>query len=222
MIREAHFWKEDIAADRDRLARIAKQRAHGRKTMVAIEKCVFVTFYAIRKLMECGHLPQSARGWSIPVRSYPPKERSKHDIDAPLHQLINLDTGTDRRIDLACLCDRVIHSRVFVIQLSPKAEIQGFFVGSHPKRDSAPETPCLYIDIGTVLTTFTKVVESRAEPIEPIGTENGCPSAPLRCQDAQMTARPKTKSAGEPAEGANSNGPTHWRPTINSSASGSG
>ena len=48
MTREEIFWKEDIAADRDRLARIANQRGHERKTMVHIEKCVFVTFYAIR------------------------------------------------------------------------------------------------------------------------------------------------------------------------------
>ena len=177
MIREAQFWKEDVADDRDQLARIAQQRAHGRKTMVTIEKCVFVSFYAIRKLMECGHLPESAGGWSIPVRSYPPKEIAEGDDHTPLHLLYDLDSGTDRRVDLACLCDRFIHSRIFNIQMSPSAEIQGFFVASFSKRDHAPATPCLYIELATMLTTFTKIIEGGAETGRPASP---CPGRPPR------------------------------------------
>lgn len=155
MIRQATYWKKDILANRDALARIAKQRMYGRETMVSIEKAVFITFYAIRKLLENGHFPEALGSYSVPVDESPRRVNGGDATDGPWDRLYDHDHSIATRLTLKKPCHQFVHSAVFVLHMSHPMQLRGFFFAS----DTTKPKKCYYISLEDMLDCFTRVAE---------------------------------------------------------------
>jgi len=150
MLHEAEFWREEISSNRASLAKIAKQQMHGRKTKVTIEKNVFLTFYAIRKLIENGHLPPETAEHQISVRTHLRRPDVPWSHGLSLDRLYDTDRSSVQQSSVRYVMNQFIHSAVFVIQLRRPMEIIGFHVASDRERDRQ----CLYVSLAEVLDIF--------------------------------------------------------------------
>ncbi len=135
MIWESCHWKEALLKDRAYLSRFRIRRATRENTLAGVEKRIFISFYAIRKLMDAEKLSTSNPDSRWPVVWYPNVARvdtmNWHRID----EKYDLNSKHHEFRTLVWLCNQVIHSYVFILTFAESGIIDGVFVASDRQRN---------------------------------------------------------------------------------------
>lgn len=154
MIWESRPWKKEIAhAARSLLAR-KSQRRWPETSLVHVEKDIFLSAYAIRRLLEAEKLSDEVESISLSGMAHKSQGRpvdimNWHRID----DLYDLSKGAKTRLGLRQFCDMVIHSFAFVPVMSSRNGLAGLFVTADRKKSER----ILYFDIDEVLRVLMKV-----------------------------------------------------------------
>jgi hypothetical protein len=133
MILESKYWKTDILRANKRLNRKSKQRVWSERMFVEVEKDIFISFYALRKLMDCQKISDEIANGLVTVFAYP--VLGKHVTRMNWHEffeLYDLKNGRKDSIPLRTLCNQIIHSYVFM----PAFNTRGFFNGIYITSDN--------------------------------------------------------------------------------------
>lgn len=136
MIHESRYWKTPLLRAATWLERLRVEEETSERSLVRVEREVFVGFYAIRKLISTFKISKSTKQlkfdiqWSPSIRGKSIDYFNKHEID----ELFDLDTVTFEQRDLEFLCNQVVHSYIFVICLSEDGSVKGFFLASDTMR----------------------------------------------------------------------------------------
>ncbi len=152
MISESRYWKIPLLRTATWLERLLVKEETSEKSLVRIEREVFVGFYTIRKLIPTFKLSNSTKQVKIALQSFPIIKGqtvdyfNKHNID----ELFEIDASTHEQRDLEFVCNQFIHSYVFNVVLNEDGGIKGFFVAS----DSMRHSKVYFAPLGQILTVF--------------------------------------------------------------------
>lgn len=130
MIYESLYWKEDLIKVAEKLSKREKQKRWNEKTFVSVEKDIFISFYAIRKLIEANKISTSLSNKDFSVSFFknkgkPVTQLNWHKIEA----LYDFEVEIKEKINLKILCNLFIHSYVFIIDFN-KDNFDGILVNS--------------------------------------------------------------------------------------------
>ncbi|MEM9395844.1 MAG: hypothetical protein AAF991_00085, partial [Pseudomonadota bacterium] len=134
MISESRYWKEPLLEAADWLESVRLRERTKEETLVRIEREVFVSFYAIRKLFETLKVSDKTKEMTINIEWHPNVDPVNHLNSIHLDRLYDFGkTSTETRKALF-LCHQFVHSFIF----SPFEEygvLGGFFVTSDQTKD---------------------------------------------------------------------------------------
>jgi hypothetical protein len=134
MIWESGPWKDELLANVRLLKKLEPSRRTARREF-AIERAVFFSAYIMRKLWEAGKLSSTWKTKRSKCIYHRPKGRfvdrlNWHRID----ELFDLNRPEDASLTAIELCNRLIHSFVFLMVDGPRKTIAGFFFTSDQTR----------------------------------------------------------------------------------------
>lgn len=135
MIWESYYWKESLLKDRKYLLRFRCNDTTTEKTLVEIEKKIFVDFYSIRKLIEANKISTSNADSNWTVYSY--KNISRVDIMNwyKIDAKYNLGKEQQEKKNLLWICNQFIHSFVFVLNFDNFGKLSSFYISSDRERN---------------------------------------------------------------------------------------
>ena len=157
MIRESYPWKTEIWKSARYFERLRNQHRNlsGRQCF-CVEKHVFLSFYAIRKLIEAKKLSDECTSQQVSVTTYPCTGKpithfNWHKSD----EHFDFGRPTQSKWSVLNLCHQFVHSYVFHVVAGESSGLAGFMVASdRQKKDSLVE-----IHIGTSISLFDAVVQ---------------------------------------------------------------
>lgn len=156
MIWDSTIWKEDLFKAAQRLSRRKAQRRWTERSLMLVEKDVFVGFYAVRMLLQAKKLSEGFERIHIAVERIPSVGKPVTHMN--YHRVDELyDFGSDQRerttLSLMELCTKVVHSFVFFPGLDEAMELGGVLLGSDRERNSW----VYVIDIAEVIALFEAI-----------------------------------------------------------------
>ena len=137
MIWESSYWKDDLLKSAELLSKKEKQVVWPDRSLANIEKNLFFSFYAIRKLMESKTLSTSIDKVKIKAASYPIRDKKKVHLYNRRRAYEIYDFSKKRREDLSVrfICNQVIHSYVFNLCFTPKNWLRSILICSDKERN---------------------------------------------------------------------------------------
>ena len=153
MIWESCYWKEPLLKTALWLRRFRMHAGTRESTLVKIEKEVMIGFYAIRKLIESHKLSDSVASSSHPISSFPNLKPVRHLNWHKIGVLYDLTRETKESRNLRFLCNRFIHSFVFLIDAKSNERLAGIYVASDNDRNQR----VFYVSIDTIIGVFRLV-----------------------------------------------------------------
>jgi hypothetical protein len=140
MIWESHFWKDDLLAVAARMRKRCTQRLWPERSLMNVEKDVFIGFYIVRKLIEAKKLSTSTAKHQLTVSVFSSTDKdvtliNRHKIE----DLYDLSSPTASTLSLLSVCNQIIHSYVFLTDHSDEGGLAGVYFCSERKRRE-----CLY------------------------------------------------------------------------------
>ncbi len=132
MIWDSCYWKDDLLKSKKWLKeKIVSRRRPSEKRMVEFEKCIFITAYQVRKLIEAKKVSNSLVDSTLPITKYGNVKNVTLMNWHRLDELNNLKAPETDNISIKDVCNQLIHSYVFVAeQPSFTAPIKGVFFSS--------------------------------------------------------------------------------------------
>jgi hypothetical protein len=135
MIHESHHWKVALAKDADVIERWAAKQGVTERRSFLIERKVFISAYAMRKLDDATKLSSDLLADTISVLSFPPvregySEFNNHRFD----EFFNIANPIPIDLRRRRLLDLLIHSLVFVEVLGENETYSAFMVTSDHER----------------------------------------------------------------------------------------
>lgn len=135
MIWDSGPWKGQLLSDADLLQRWAAKRKATERRSFLIERKIFISAYAIRKLFEAKKVSTSFEQRLIECRAFSAKsDRITLENNHKLEELYYFDNPVTKRVGVRHLLNQIIHSFVFVECTRDDLTIEGFFVTSDHKR----------------------------------------------------------------------------------------
>lgn len=137
MIWESCYWKYDLLKSTKWLKeKVLPRRRPSEKLRVEFEKCMFITAYQVRKLIEAKKLSNSLVDSTLPITKYGNVKNvtlmNWHRID----ELYDFNAPETDNTPVKDVCNLLIHSYVFVAeQPSFTAPIKGVFFNSDRTRN---------------------------------------------------------------------------------------
>lgn len=173
MINESYYWKQPLLESAVRLTKLQKVTEINEETYVFLEKDIFISFYAIRKLLDTLKVTNSLKikKYSIFWHPYVGDKvtwRNNHKIDE-LYDLARINT---EQRDLWFIASRLIHSFIFTVCLNENGGFDGVIFTSDTDKDkklyilSATEIINIYREVGNNEVTklsWTKDPETGTE-----------------------------------------------------------
>jgi hypothetical protein len=135
MIHESKYWKQPLlrAATWLERASLVDDDDQREKLFAKIEREVFVGFYAIRKLLPTFKLSLATKRLKFELVRFTAKVPAskidyfnRHEID----DFYDLDRSDSEEKDLRFICNLIVHSYVFIIEVGEHRSIAGFYVSS--------------------------------------------------------------------------------------------
>ena len=156
MIVESWPWKRDLAQRAEAIRRRKQQRRWSEGSFAALERDIFQSAYAVRKLMEAGKISDEVESSSLKATVHKPHGRAvdimnRHRFD----ELYDLSRGSPGDIPLRDFCNQVIHSFVFSPAIEKGGALAGIFVAS----DREKGRRLRYFDVDTVIDALVRVAE---------------------------------------------------------------
>ncbi len=137
MIWESCYWKDDLLKSVKWLKeKVISRRRPSEKLLVEFEKCMFITAYQVRKLIEAKKLSNSLVDSSLPITEYGNIKKVTLMNWHRLDELYDFDAPKTDNISIKNVCNLLIHSYVFVAeQQCLTAPIKGVFFNSDRTRN---------------------------------------------------------------------------------------
>ena len=156
LIWESGPWKRYLARCVNGLRRRRQQRRWTEASCAAIERDIFLSAYAVRKLLDAGKVSDEVESGPLRAVAHPPRGCTAdvmnwHRID----DLYDLSTHTEVDLSLRDFCNQVVHSFVFSLSIAASGGLAGFFVAS----DREKERRLLYFSIDTVADALLRVAD---------------------------------------------------------------
>jgi hypothetical protein len=151
MIWESSYWKEPLLDAATWLRRVRFRENTSEKTLVRIEKEIFLGFYSVRKLLETIKVSDATKKqqyeltWHQNIK--PVDWLNNHKIN----DLYDLQASSQESCDIGFICNLFIHSYVFVIAGEDK--LDGIYVAS----DRTKNKKLYFISIETILAILRLV-----------------------------------------------------------------
>lgn len=132
MIWESCYWKDDLLKSTKWLnEKVISRRRPSERLRVEFEKCMFITAYQVRKLIEAKKVSNSLVDSTLPITKYVNVKNVTLMNWHRLNELYNFEAPEDDNIPIKAVCNLLIHSYVFVAeQPSFTAPIKGVFFNS--------------------------------------------------------------------------------------------
>ena len=137
MIWESCYWKEPLLemAARLRLLKTGRRRLT-EKRLVELERDIFIGFYSIRKIF--GPVPRvsdATRSLKIELASHPNRRSVTGLNNHKVNDLYDLETVHRETRDLEFIAGRIIHSFVFMPEVTQKDRLAGILFASDHDKD---------------------------------------------------------------------------------------
>jgi hypothetical protein len=131
MIWESHYWKDELLSNAKLLERLSRTKRRSEFVSFKIERAVFVSAFIIRKLWEAQKLSSSWQAVAVRCSAFKRKERvpdlmNWHQVE----RFYRLDSPKSERMTALELCNRIIHSFIFVENEKEDGALSGFFFAS--------------------------------------------------------------------------------------------
>ncbi|MGF1733663.1 hypothetical protein [Photobacterium kasasachensis] len=135
MIWESSDWKEPLLESASRLEQLSTSSEIDETGFVQIEKDVFIGFYAIRKLMETAKISDSTKNFAIDLKCYPNLKAVDYMNWHKVDELYDLSGKQRETKSLRVLCNFIVHSYIFMPELSDDGRLVSFYVTSDKDRN---------------------------------------------------------------------------------------
>lgn len=155
MIYESYPWKCDIATRAARLRRRKQQKRWPEASFAAVERDIFLSAYAVRKLIESNKISDEVQYSTIRAGAYQSRHiavdfMNRHDLDS----LYDLSVPSEKtEVSLLDFCNQIIHSFVFCLAFDDNRAFDGLFVAS----DRDKEQRLLHFEIDTVMDALERI-----------------------------------------------------------------
>lgn len=154
MIWESGPWKERLVSDADLLERWARKKSVTERRSFLLEQKIFISAYAIRKLIESQKLSSSFSDRSEQCRKFEAVSdqittQNHHKLD----ELYDLGDPIPATVSVKRLINMIIHSFVFAEALHEDMTIEGFYVTSDQEKYEA----LWLVDIGRFVDLMRQV-----------------------------------------------------------------
>ena len=136
MIWEFQYWKQDIRKIAQRMKKRVTQSRWPERSLVNLEKDIFIAFYAIRKLAEATKLSKPIVGMKLPAFSYPSIGKGVTKLN--WHRLDeHFDFGEEKpeQLSLRFVYNQIVHSYICMPQMTELSTLGGIFFCSDFKRN---------------------------------------------------------------------------------------
>lgn len=151
MIWDSVPWKNGLLKSAQYLSKAKKQKRFGE---YRAEREIFISFYAIRKLIESNKLSNEIKSLNYLLNSY--RFIGKGITKLNWHHLdrhYDLRNPVKERISLGELCNQVIHSYVFMFSIKECGSMNGIYICSDWKRSKT----IYHIPVQKLISIFTSV-----------------------------------------------------------------
>jgi hypothetical protein len=157
MIRESHPWKAEICKSSRYLERLRSQRHNlSSHQCFCVEKHTFLSFYAIRKLLEAKKLSDECRSQQVVLTTYPCTGKPITHFN--WHRSDEHFDFTNPTVDqwtVLNLCHQFVHSYVFHVVPGEPGGLAGLMVASDRQKASS----LIKLDIGSTISLFDSVAQ---------------------------------------------------------------
>lgn len=156
MIHESRYWKEPLLRAATWLSKLCVEDGDAsERSLVRVERELFIGFYAIRKLLETFKVSTSTKELKFELQAYAAISDRKADYfnRTDIENLFELDRPIKEQRDIGFLCNQIVHSYIFIIDIREDGTLNGFFVAS----DSMRFKKLYFIELGQVAHAFRLV-----------------------------------------------------------------
>lgn len=152
MIDQSHHWKEPLVRAANWMQRAKFDSADPDRTLVRLEREIFIGFYAIRKLLDTMKVTDKTRAMSFTLKYVP--AIGKVDFLSWHHIEVNYDHDSvhSEERDFLFLCNLFIHSYVYTPFIDDD-RIAGVYVAS----DRIRSKKLYIIDLTQIILAFRSV-----------------------------------------------------------------
>lgn len=152
MIWESCYWKEPLLESAKYLRRLRLTDRTTERTFVRIEKEIMLGFYSVRKLLDTFKVSDSSKKlkydvfWHKNIR--PVTYHNWHHID----ELYDLEKNHTESRDIRFICDKFIHSYVFILA-EEDMRLKGFYITT----DTLKNKKCYFVSTDSVISIFRTI-----------------------------------------------------------------
>lgn len=137
MIAESAPWKDQLLKDADLIERWAAKARPSERGSILIERKVFVSAFAMRKLIECEKVSNEIEGRSVRAERFDlqPGQRLDWWTRHSFWEAFNVEAPATCSLGIGDLLDIIVHSKVFseCVYAEDDLRVSGFFVTSDRK-----------------------------------------------------------------------------------------
>jgi hypothetical protein len=151
MIRESSYWKEPLLDAATWLRRVRFRENTSEKTLVRIEKEIFLGFYSVRKLLETIKVSDATKKQQYELTWHQNIKLVDWLNNHKINELYDLQASSQESRNIGFICNLFIHSYVFVIAGEDK--LDGIYVAS----DRTKNKKLYFISIETILAILRLV-----------------------------------------------------------------
>ncbi len=136
MIWESSYWKKPLLRLAKKYSLWKSPREWTERELVSLEKDIFVAFYSIRKLMDAWKLSDSALEMTVNVSVYQNKGKNVTYLNWDrIEELYDFSSMKIEQRKLRFICNQVIHSYVFTLDISKRGSFEGILFCSDYEKD---------------------------------------------------------------------------------------
>ncbi|MBL0718354.1 hypothetical protein JI742_00480 [Piscinibacter sp. Jin2] len=150
MIHESRHWKEPLLRAATWLSKLCVEEGDaGERSLVRVERELFIGFYAIRKLLETFKVSPSTKELKLALQAYTalPDRKVDYFNRADIDKFFNLSHPMNEHRNIGFICNQIVHSYIFIIDLREDGALNGFFVTP----DSMRFKKLYFIELGQVV-----------------------------------------------------------------------
>lgn len=134
MILESSYWKNDLLKLADKLQHRIIQKRWGGKNIFALEKDLFIGFYAIRKLIESQKISDSVRLKTYVISEFDYRGPKDSVLTYFSNEKYNFGKPKQKQLTIVQICNQFIHSFYFLPCFSEEGYLIGFYICSDHQR----------------------------------------------------------------------------------------
>jgi hypothetical protein len=155
MIQESRYWKAPLLRAANWLERLRMEELSYERSIVRIERELFIGFYSIRKLLETYKISPSTRTMKLSITWSPCIKAKAVDYlnTNRISELFDLAVTQREERDIAFICNQFVHSYIFAPVQAEDNSLAGVYVSSDRERS----TKVFFVEITQILHSFRTV-----------------------------------------------------------------